>query len=145
MGDSKMDFAFFEKLGSAGIDTVKGLEFCIGNEELYMELLREYVRGSEEKINDTRKFLEEADLKNYGTLVHSMKSTSKTIGANELSAACLALEKAADGADMDFIRENHDRMIEDYKKLISALADAGVNAGSEDGGGDDDLMEFIPG
>ena len=58
MENTKMDFAFFEKLGSAGIDTSKGLEFCIGNEELYMELLREYVRNNakpDDELNNLEK------------------------------------------------------------------------------------------
>lgn len=133
------------RLAAVGIDIEKGLEFCVGNEELYIELLREYVRGSEEKIKDTAAFLEQSDMKNYGTLVHSMKSTSKTIGANDLFESCLALEKAADSFDTDYISANHDRMISDYKKLIADLKEAGVQAGSGDGDDDDGLMEFMPG
>ncbi|MBR5376823.1 MAG: Hpt domain-containing protein [Lachnospiraceae bacterium] len=132
-------------LAGAGINTSKGLEFCLGNEDLYVELLREYVRGSEEKIDNTAKFLQEDNMKDYGTLVHSMKSTSKTIGADDVSESCLALEKAADEGDRDYIRQNHDRMIEDYKKLIALLVDAGIKAGSgSDDGDDDGVMEFAP-
>lgn len=137
--------SLIEKLEEAGIDTAKGMEFCIGNEELYIELLREYVRSSEDKIGDTKRFLEELDMKSYGTLVHSMKSTSKTIGANDLSEACLALEKAADSMDIDYIEANHGRMIEEYKDLIKALKEAGVQTDPGSGDGDDDgVMEFMP-
>ncbi len=143
MEDSNNTGRILGRLASAGIDIEKGLEFCVGNEELYIELLREYIRGSEEKISDTAAFLEECDMKNYGTLVHSMKSTSKTIGANDLFESCLALEKAADSFDTDYIEANHDRMIEDYKNLVALLIDAGVQAGSGDGD-DDGVMEFTP-
>ena len=51
-----------------------------------------------------------------------MKSTSLTIGAKELSEQAKALELAGKDKNETFIRENHDRLMENYETLCEKIA-----------------------
>ena len=45
-------------------------------------------------------------MKNYEIIIHAAKSTSKMIGAGELSEDAMKLERAAHDCDMSYIDEN---------------------------------------
>ena len=58
---------------------------------------------------------QQGDWKTYVLKVHALKSTSLTIGAEELSEQAKALELAGKGGDMAFILENNERMLQLYE------------------------------
>ena len=62
-----------------------------------------------------------ADWKNYAILVHALKSSSKTIGAMELSEVAYTEEMAAKEADEATIRRHHDQMMEEYRRILGLL------------------------
>ncbi len=98
------------------IDTARGLNSCMNDAEFYRSLLEDFAgsaAGTAEKLGS---FLEQNDLDNYRILVHSLKSSSKTVGAMRLSAAAEKLEAAAKNNDRQYINENH-------RGLCDALAD----------------------
>jgi HPt (histidine-containing phosphotransfer) domain-containing protein len=84
-------------------------------------MLTEYVSSYEARISDLNAFLAAHNMKDYETLVHSLKSTSKTIGAGELSDLALELEKASKDGDESFVSGHHGKLSEDYKNLICTL------------------------
>ena len=128
-------------LCEAGIDVNKGLGYCQNNDELYRMLIGEYVRSAQERAVSLRDFFENHDAKNYSIIVHSLKSTSRTIGADEVAELAAALEKAAGDENWDFISENHAVLIEKYTALIDKLsAYADVSQEQED----DEIIEFFP-
>ena len=64
---------------------------CVGNAnpldprqvyDLYRTILKDYVQSSAEKAAEIRKYYGAEDWKNYGILVHALKSTSRMIGAS---------------------------------------------------------------
>ena len=59
---------------------------------------------------------ESGRIDDYSTKVHGLKSSVKVIGARELS------EKAGKDNDLDYIKENHDSMIELYLSYIDNLS-----------------------
>ncbi|MBR4575498.1 MAG: response regulator [Lachnospiraceae bacterium] len=80
-------------------------------------------------IDENLKVIEDAyDQENfrlYTIKVHSLKSSARIIGANELSGLCEDLEKAGNHEDIDFIRENHEKMVhlfEGFKKILAPLS-----------------------
>ncbi|MCR5590568.1 MAG: Hpt domain-containing protein [Lachnospiraceae bacterium] len=99
-----------------------GLEYCAGDEEIYREILEGYVE--EDRREDVKKFFEAGDLPNYRVTAHAIKSTSLTIGAEELSAKAKALEYAAADGDMDFIREHNDEMVAMYTDILTKIKEA---------------------
>ena len=54
------------------------------------------------------------------------------IGAGELSDDAMKLEHAAHDFDMNYIDENHSRVIDDYKKITDGILEAyGKNKADE--------------
>ncbi len=94
---------------------------AIGNPDLYVQIVEEYYKVGEEKIEAISSAYKEEDWKGYTILVHSLKSSSKQIGANELGDKAARLETAGNADDIDTIRSLNDEMLEDYRKLIHTL------------------------
>ena len=84
-------------------------------------MLAEYV-GNDRRA-DLEKFLANGDLDNYRITIHSLKSTSLTIGAVALSNAAKALEMACKEGDIDFVRNQHAKCMADYKLILEKLSD----------------------
>ena len=134
---------WYALLRAAGIDPDTGMHYCQQDEKLYRSLLREYVRGADEKARDMRACIEAQDWKQYGVLVHALKSTSRTIGAAALADRAAALEEAANGEDTTFIRDEHPALADRYLALAGALREA-VGAGDGTGDPEDGILEFEP-
>ena len=54
-------------------------------------------------------------------MVHAIKSTSKTIGAADLSDEALLLEKAAKNSDKDTIVNGHEAFLDKYKSVSDEI------------------------
>ncbi len=146
-GSPAENVALYGALNAAGIDTAQGLRYCQNNTQLYHILLSEYAKSSDEKSAKMRECFGAGDLKGYATLVHSLKSTSKTIGAAKLSETAAMLEKAADGGNTELIRKEHAGLLEEYRRIVGAIDSAGITVRDDDTcdtGGDDEIMEFMP-
>ncbi len=141
-------------LHEAGIDTAQGLAYCTGSEAVYESVLAEYVNESVSKTQNIKATYDANDWKEYAVYVHSVKSSSKTIGQSQLSAIAERLEKAATSGDADTIRKEHQTMLTMYGEVVDAICmQLGITAGGSDSdGGDgedvddfsDGIMEFRP-
>ncbi len=107
-------------LNEGGLDTKKGLEFCMNNPELYKEILLDYAGTEQERSREIEAYYKASDWNNYKILVHALKSSSKTIGANELSAHAAFLEGSAEEGNEEDIRENTAKLLNEYK-LVAGL------------------------
>lgn len=110
------------------------------------------------KMRTADRNLKDGDLVNYEILVHALKSTSKMIGAGQLSEAAYTLEKAAKDGDEKTIHEGHDSAMAEYKRLADGIlrifgkaSDAAEPGAATDGeilefapGTDDEILEFAP-
>ena len=134
----------YEILGRSGINTKEALVYCGGSDEFYREVLCGFPANSEKLIETMKDALAAGDLKMYAVKVHSLKSTSRTIGASELSAAAAALEKAAEEGDAGYVNGNHGDLLKKYEKVISALVSAGLSIEAPGDDDDDEIMEFMP-
>lgn len=110
-----------DKARSLGLNVDNALTYTCGEEELYIELLSDYAAGCEEKCSSLAGFLENKDLADYRILIHSLKSSSKTVGADGLSSKAKALEDASAKEDYDFVKANHDAFVKDFKDLSSKI------------------------
>ncbi len=64
---------------------------------------------------------DQKDWHTYSVNVHATKSTSRTIGADELADMAARLEIAANAEDLDTLLDGHARFMEEYKTLSSAI------------------------
>ena len=116
------------------IDPEIGLEYTDGIEELYLKTLATYCRVKEEKQQNLEKAFEEENWTDYTTLIHSVKSTSLTIGCIELSNEAKALELAGNTylseytseekkqEGIEYIKQHHS----DVMLLYDEVADEGL-------------------
>ena len=132
----------FGPLREAGIDPKTGLLYCRNDAEVYRSVLSEYARSEPEKTVSLRRFFAAEDWKNYGIVIHALKSSSKMIGAQALSEAAARLEQAANASDAGTIRASHGAMLTAYGKTASAIRAAVPDA--ETAAEDDGVMEFVP-
>ncbi|MCR5734208.1 MAG: response regulator, partial [Lachnospiraceae bacterium] len=136
-------------LEAAGVDTKAGLLYSRNSEEFYRSVLEEYLNNSREKEKGLEKYLEQKNWKDYSILVHALKSTSKMIGAVELSSMAADLEKASDAADEETVVKGHPAMMKEFIKLTDAIKEAtgyeppeaDEDTAKEE---DDEILEFLP-
>ncbi|MBR3246941.1 MAG: response regulator [Clostridiales bacterium] len=110
-----------DKARSAGLNVDAGMGYACGEENFYLELLSDYVNCTSDKCAELTSYLDNNDIKNYEILVHSIKSASKTIGADDLSAQAKALEDASKNNDIAFVKAHHDSFIKDFTDLAGKL------------------------
>lgn len=113
---------------SKEIDRNLGLQYSGNLTDLYDNLLIMFHDSLEEKIADIEEKYRTKDWKNYQILVHALKSTAKSIGAESLSEDARKLEYAARDNDIGYIRDNHDKAIAHYclvaKECLCMTTDA---------------------
>lgn len=103
-----------------GLNTEKAIQL-LGSEKLFMQVLREYYLSVGSRAKALTRMLQENDISSYTINVHSLKSTSRQIGAEELGELAAALEQAGKANDCSFIQANHDRLVELCGKVQEIL------------------------
>ncbi len=140
--------SLIDKLASLGVDTEKGLYYSQQDQSFYETLILQYLKESDEKKAIIKKALSAGDLAAYIIQVHSIKSTSKMIGAMDLSESARLLEEAGKSGDTAYIVANHMAMMTVYDRLLDAIRETAPSgndnnvdetAGSDD---DDEVLEF---
>ncbi len=106
--------------GQDVIDTETGLRHC-GDEEVYLEVMESFYETVDETIEELDTLLEDKNAGDYAIKVHSVKSTSRTIGALELGDLAAELEKAGTDNDIEFIAKKHGELKEKYLKVKEVL------------------------
>ncbi len=127
-------------LRGAGVDPDTGLMYCQGDESLYRSLLADYLQQYLKKAEAMKRYSGLRDWENYGILVHSLKSSSKMIGAQALSEAAARLEAAAGSGDERTILREHGPMINRYETVIRAIR----SIIHEPEYGSEEVLEFAP-
>ena len=106
----------------AGLDVDQGLSNC-GSVDGYREVLDIYMDSVESKAAEIERYYEKEDYENYTIQVHSLKSTSRVIGAVDISERAWELEQAGDNRDIPVIKEKTEGLINDFRKLGGKLLD----------------------
>lgn len=102
------------------LDISKGIMYC-GNEENYLEILTSQRDSGKETLEQVQNLFRKEDWKNYVIVVHGIKSAMMSIGAVKLSEMAKALEFAGKGEDFDFIRREHDSMVNEFERVMQIL------------------------
>lgn len=105
-----------------GIIADDALRYAGGDQEEYLHNLKLYLEEYEEKKDRMEQYYAEGDLENYQILVHAVKSTSRLIGANELSEMARLLEEASGARDMERVRAGHAPLMERFAYQSSCIA-----------------------
>ena len=113
----------FTRLEENGFYTESGLRYCSDDIGLYEEILVNFAKDSESKIADIEASFQKQDYESYEIMVHTLKSTSKTVGADTLSEMAKAAEVAAKNGDAVYIRENHEELLDKYRETAQYVLD----------------------
>jgi CheY-like chemotaxis protein len=121
------------KIDIPGIDTEKGAEHLGGDWDIYWDVMKSFAQNTPPLLDKIRAFSAEysaeaegrgspsAELNDYAIIVHGIKGSGRSIGAEDLGAKAEALEHAAKVGNVDFIRENHRAFILASDQLIDGL------------------------
>lgn len=127
------------------IDTDAGLTNC-GDIDGYMYVIGVYVESLDLNYSQIENFFNEEDWKNYTIKVHALKSSSRIIGAMQLSEEAKELEASGDSWDIDAIKEKNPALLKHYRKLGEELK-AGISPETSDDDkpdiSDDELKEAL--
>lgn len=118
--DVTTDEGFLTAMEERGLDTAEAMKYC-GATELYREMVSMYAAAIDEKAKRIRTFLEEKDYSNYVVEVHSLKSSSKTIGLGELSQRAKELELAGKNGEYQVIEEKTEAVLKAYESTYDLL------------------------
>lgn len=126
---SEQSGSFTDRLAAAGFNIEEAHSFTMEDDEFYMELLETYISGAEEKRNNIKKFYDEENWKDYQIAVHGLKSSSRTLGADQLADLAYAQELAAkalqDGSGTeDAIRGGIEELLRVYNDTVEAIQQA---------------------
>ena len=110
-----------KELEFIGFNTKAGIGYCAGDEDFYLEMLGTFAGDWEEKSEAIRKDYENTDIADYQIRVHALKSTAKTIGADELSAKALEQEQAAKAGDIAAIDRGVNPLLDMYQDVVEHI------------------------
>ena len=131
----------YDPLREAGITPEKGLNYCQGDRELYDTLLSEYLGEYRERSGLLGSYFLARDWKNYVIFAHSLKSSSKMLGADDLSGMAARMEAAANSGDEEAILKEHGKMMERYDEVVWAVRQV---ATAPETGDEPEILEFAP-
>ncbi|MBQ2911863.1 MAG: response regulator, partial [Clostridia bacterium] len=115
----------------------------LGNERLFMTVLKEYYFSIPKKADLIRKYWKDENWRNYTIELHALKSISKQIGADLVSSLAAELEAAGNNGDIELINKNTDRLLDEYCKyttILSHLFDISEGPVHSDELTDDDIL-----
>lgn len=98
------------------IDHEKGLTYCGGSEDFLKEIISMY--AADDKRAEIQRAYDEKDWDGYRILIHTVKSTSRTIGAMELGDEAQELENAVKELDVDMICKMHESVMAYYSAVL---------------------------
>ncbi|MBQ6537362.1 MAG: Hpt domain-containing protein, partial [Eubacterium sp.] len=104
-----------------GIDVDSALEYCQGDEELYKDVLRDYVEDAQKSVQILNEALENNDMESYEIKVHAIKGTSKMIGADEIYETALELEMLAKEKKAQEMDVKHEALTEKIAFITGAI------------------------
>jgi signal transduction histidine kinase/CheY-like chemotaxis protein/HPt (histidine-containing phosphotransfer) domain-containing protein len=108
------------KFSAPGFDVERGIARFGGDAEIYLDVLRSYLKNTPplfEKLSEPIK----DNLADYAIVVHGIKASSRSIGAEPVGAKAEALEKAAKEGDIAFVNAENQRFIESVGALLGHI------------------------
>ena len=132
-----------EALEKAGFDTDSSMRYCQDDIDIYRSVLSEFASEYVRKSVELKSCHDSGKWEDYSILIHSVKSSAKTIGANDLSEHAAGLEKASKEMDEAYIEKEHGITMNMYEQVCTVIRSI-VDVPEPDDGSDDEVLEFAP-
>jgi len=124
-----------------GVNTASGIFMTGGTQEAYKEVLDLFCKDVEERLPLLRERPEADTLPALVIHIHSLKSASASIGAQEISTQAAGLEAISRAGDVAFIRQILPDFVDQLEKLVKGINTAlekDKNSGGAEEIGEDD-------
>ncbi|MBR5740993.1 MAG: Hpt domain-containing protein [Firmicutes bacterium] len=103
-------------------------EAAARDRDFYLELLRDFSGGFEERKEELDRFVLRGELGEYNIRIHSLKGSLRTIGAEKPAEEAFALEQASGQNDGSFVHANHAAFMTECTELAKQIAKTIRNA-----------------
>ena len=103
-----------------GIDLTEAIKNC-GSIEVLREVINNYYSSIDKEASNIESFVKDKDFRNYTVTVHALKSSSRLIGAMELSKMAAYLEKCGNDENEDEIVAKTFELLELYRSYKEKL------------------------
>jgi HPt (histidine-containing phosphotransfer) domain-containing protein len=103
-----------------GIDANSGLELCDGDMGIYLNSLRLYVSSIPASLEKMRG-VSEKTLKDYSITVHSVKSMSEYVGAEEIRKTAKQLEALSKDGDLKGVLAKNEAFIKFAESIVGNI------------------------
>lgn len=131
-----------EHIEIEGLNT-KAAVSLLGSEELFRTVLKEYYLSIDRRAEVIREHKQAGRIRDYTIEVHSLKSTSKQIGADKVSALAAELERAGNEGNTELINSKTDRLLEEYLRLKEIIRPCFPECGQEGSSSAADIGELL--
>ncbi|MCR4590482.1 MAG: response regulator [Lachnospiraceae bacterium] len=115
------EYEDFVRLEKQGINTAKGMDYCLKDREMYISVLEEYQKDAAVKIVDMNKFYSGEEWDEFVIRIHSVKSSSLMIGAERLSKKAKMIEDAAKDRDLQLVHEAFPEFLPEYEAVVQVI------------------------
>lgn len=104
------------------LDTEMGMEYCGSDESIYAMVIATYAEDRlDERIESA---FSSENWTDYTTFAHAIKSSSLTLGLEELSEYAKSFEFAGKEGNIDYIKNNHSELVKKYCRVLDAINSA---------------------
>ena len=130
-----------KKIEIPGLDINRGIQLSGGTIEYFYETLASFYDDALERVGLISDCYDKKDLSQYTIYVHALKSAAANVGANDLSMLALALEKAGNDNDWDYIKEKTSSFLSVLEKTLAYIEAALSSYDAERGYGNNTERE----
>lgn len=104
-----------------GVSIRNGLMYAKGDMELYMELVRMFLRDNN-KLELLRQYLSAHNMKDYAILVHALKGNARMLGADPLADLAYAHEMHSKAGQEDYITAHWEELEQAWETARETFA-----------------------
>ena len=105
------------------LDVQKGIVQIGGDEEMYKELLRDFIEGLPKRLRMLQQFFATQDWVELSRAAHNLKGIAANLGASELSVCAKKLDKQS----VEGYTESLDPLIQEIQLVVSKLLEVSNN------------------
>jgi len=103
------------------VDYDKAILLCGGDEGILLSVMNVYVKSFKRIKDRVEEFYATENLHDYSIEVHGVKSSSRSVGNNELGELAYALELNSKDGNLEFVKENNAKFIDMYTEFVKDM------------------------
>lgn len=112
----------YDSYQEQGVSVRNGLKHSQGDMEIYMELVRMFIRDKN-KMELLRQYLSVHNMKDYAIQVHALKGNARTLGADKLADIAYEHEMQSKAGQEDYVTAHWEELEQTWKTVLETFKD----------------------